>query len=107
MVKPIEVSSEVEEISILEHAQMFMDENGKLNYEEVIHSEKFKPVGTDFLNLGYLEERVVWLKFELKNTSSKTLERKLHIDSPMLDVITLYDEDKTPKVTGVLHYPPL
>ncbi len=102
---PIEILEADNNISILEHSEVYVEQNAKIQHPVTPKTEGvYKPYDSDFISRGYTTDEAVWVRFVLRNTSDKPLERMLHIDNSMLDSITLYEEGGQLVHAGVLNY---
>lgn len=96
-----EIDSTKKEQSILESSQIFIDTNS-LSFEEVKSKAHFEQHKINHFNIGFTHEKVVWIRFTLKNSSKKDIERVLEVKNALLEKVTLYHED-TREVRGMLH----
>lgn len=103
--KTIEINDFNPKISILEYASTYIDKTSKLEFNEV-KKKKFKKLNNNNIQLGYTEDNL-WVKFSIKNSSNKKLERYITITNPMLDTIELYtkneNENFRKETQGILH----
>lgn len=82
----------------LSNAQVYIDKKDlSLNQ---IKTKEFKNLDTKHINLGFVRDTTVWLKFFIDKNSNKLLE----IDNPLLEKIELYDENfNLLKTTGITY----
>ena len=80
---------------------IYIDKNN-LNFQEIQRSAKFLLNDKEHINLGFLKDTTLWLKFELQNSSVNALYRVLEVDNPLLESVILHDGAKSYK-KGVLY----
>ena len=97
----VDISKSNKEISILEHSDVYFD-SYKLRLKEIVDSNLFKENRKHRINNAQTK-RVVWVRFELSNSSNKSVQKALVLDSPSLEYVSLYEEPNSmPKNTGVM-----
>ena len=98
----IDVSNE-KRVSLLEQSEVYITDK-KLTIKDIQKSQQFKHYKKHQLNTG-LSNKTIWIKFSLKNSSSKSIDKFLIPRSAFLEHIVLYDESSlsTPIVKGVSH----
>ena len=58
-----------------------------------IKNKKFTTVKKDYLSYGYAPRFNIWIKFNLKNSTNKKIEKILEYDNPLISKIELYNYD--------------
>jgi len=99
----IEVSTDLESISIGSKIYYIEDSNRKLNFAEIKSSEysdKFELSEVENPNFGYTLS-AYWIRFHLKNTSQKPLEIILECGYPLINDIELYISDNEIRKAGI------
>ena len=98
----VEISKENQLLSILESTDVYLDSQN-LTKEEIINSNSLKPYNRAIINVAQ-SKRTVWIHFKLKNSSSKSIQRALILNSPSLEFISLYTEPlPTARLNGIFY----
>ena len=100
--KVIDINSN-EEISILKYSELYLDKDG-LELNKIVKDNLFKPYREDFINTG-VNKSNIWIRFKLKNSSDKYIDRILVITSPIIERIALFRDNNltNPDKKGVLN----
>jgi len=102
----VSISTNTPNLSILNYAKIYIDQNHKgFNYIKKLDNSNFKQIDNKFLNLSYTKNDI-WLKFSIKNISSKSISKYLVIKNQFIDTLCLYYIDNntyTMKTKGTLH----
>ena len=85
---PIDISTK-DEISLLSKSHIYIA-NSNEDIKSVV--KKLKPLNKEHINAG-ITNKVVWIKFTLKNSTNKPVTKALVLSSPLLESITLYSSD--------------
>jgi len=80
--------SQVTKVSLLEQSEILFEDKA-LGFKEVYKENKFEPYRKSYLNAGVTQSSV-WLRFQLKNSSSIAIKKVLVFSSPLLESIELY-----------------
>ncbi|MBU0720898.1 hypothetical protein KJ877_06105 [bacterium] len=88
--------------SVLDKSQLFIDENS-LSFYDIQNTNSFKPNSLEHLNLGFTKDKAVWVKFTLQNNTDFSLSRILEVQNPILEEVTLFDENGSSIQKGMLH----
>lgn len=99
---PIEIGLR-NDVSILERTEIFIEKGAKFEVGEIPASASFTPYTSNFITQGYTTNEAVWLRFSVKNESSTTIKRFLHINNSMLDSVVLYDSNGNVFKSGVMY----
>lgn len=99
---PIEIGLN-NDVSLLEHAEIFIEKDAKFEVSEVPSHASFTPYTSNFITQGYTANEAVWLHFSVKNESPETVKRFLHINNSMLDSVVLYDSNGNVSKSGVMY----
>lgn len=100
---PIEIGLN-NDVSLLEHAEIFIEKNAKFEVGEVPSHASFTPYTSNFINQSYTANEAVWLRFSVKNESPEaTIKRFLHVNNSMLDSVVLYDSNGNVSKSGVMY----
>ena len=92
------------EVNLFQSAQIYIDKEN-LSFKE-IQQKHFSKISEDHINLGFKTDTSIWIKFHLNNISSTTKKTVLKIDNPLLEHITLYDQNHS-YIEGMLHINPM
>jgi two-component sensor histidine kinase len=104
--KTIDIYPNEADVSLLENSEVFIDKGAKQTIDALLlHPEHFSAFTHSCINNGYTTNEALWVRFSLKNSSDKPIERVLHIDNPILDSITLYSSDGSTQSAGLLSLP--
>jgi len=87
--------------TILQKAQLYIDTNN-LDFQEIQKSASFVKSDTDNINLGFVKNKVLWIKLDFYNKSKKNIQKILEIYNPLLESVTLYENEKIYK-QGMLY----
>lgn len=78
--------------NILTSSETYIDETKSLSLDEILKKDiKFEKNTKSLLAYGYSPDFDVWIKFTLKNTSDKQIEKLLEYDNPLTTDISFYD----------------
>ena len=91
------------DVSLLEHAEIFIEKDAKFEVGEVPSSASFTPYTSNFITQGYTANEAVWLRFSVKNESPEEIKRFLHVNNSMLDSVVLYDSNGDVFKSGVMY----
>jgi two-component sensor histidine kinase len=102
----ISINTNTTNISILNNAQLYIDKDHKyFKYIRQLPVNSFIKTNKEFLNLSYTHD-TIWLKFSIKNISSKSISKYLVIKNQFIDTISLYyieNNNYIVKTKGTLH----
>ncbi len=93
--KTIDISK-IDTYSLLEHSKVYFSE-GDFSLQEVIQSKQFKPYSSPYINIG-TSTKTIWISLELSNTSNHSIDKILVLNSPVLEHITLYNQQNINKI---------
>lgn len=91
--KSIEVDETTTYQEILPYTQIFMDDTKELTFEEV-KTKEFTDNNESILLYGYSPPFALWIKFTLKNSTDKILQKTLQYDHEITSNIQFFDGDK-------------
>lgn len=91
-------------INILQHSEIFVDETGKLTFEEIGHQHFVKNT-TEALSYGFDPDKRVWVKFTLQNTTDEPLEKTVEYANTLVADLYFYDGNKV-QTDGRFHIGP-
>ncbi|WP_038030065.1 7TM diverse intracellular signaling domain-containing protein [Thermonema rossianum] len=83
-------------IDVSSYFSYWIDESGHASLEDVMQADQkgqFQKHAKKVINLGFLD-KPVWLKLQLSNQAQRTKEWLLELNYPLLDSITLYQQDE-------------
>ena len=87
-------------LSLLEHSEIVLD-NKSLKLKELLNKKLFKPYRKSHFNAG-ISNGTVWIKFNVKNSSTTTIKKILVFSSPLIESIKLYKGlDSQPILRGL------
>jgi two-component sensor histidine kinase len=96
----IEVDSSSSNIDLLSKSQIYLDKNSSLTKEDV--SSKYIDNKKSTLTLGVVPHTRLWIKFSLKNSSPKTIDKILEYTNPETETLYFYDANTT-TLNGMFH----
>lgn len=87
----IDVSSDTKTIDVLSQSQIYIDDTSALSLEEIKGLDtEFSDNNVSRFNYSYSPKFTVWLRFDLRNDSSQTIEKILKYDHPVTTGVTLF-----------------
>ncbi len=95
---PIDISKNSKEVLAKSYILL---ENSKSDISQIRKNKNFKACKNADINVGLKRHSFLWIKLILTNPTNKTVSRYLQIRNPLLESVTLYDDDKSLK-KGVL-----
>ncbi|WP_373069996.1 7TM diverse intracellular signaling domain-containing protein [Sulfurimonas sp.] len=81
-------------IDILSKSKIYISNDLSSN-KNVIKNKNFKENQKTILGFGFMPEKALWIKFSLKNTSNKVIEKTIVYENPETENIRFYDGEKT------------
>ena len=88
-ITPISIGNQ-SNVNFTEAAEIFIDVSGQLGPEDVVAlAAEFRPLRADEQEKIY-DERPIWLRARLHNTTSAPIERWLVLDKTRIESVTLY-----------------
>jgi len=98
----VDISKKNTLISILESSEIYLDDKN-LSKNELLRGNYLQTYTKSIVNIAQ-SKRTVWIRFKLKNSSSKLIEKALILNSPSLEFISLYTEESIkPHLSGISH----
>ena len=96
----IEIDKSSSNIDILSKSQIYLDKNSTLKKEDI--SSKYMNNRQSVLTLGVVPHATLWIKFSLKNSSDKTINKILEYTNPETETLYFYDANIT-TLSGMFH----
>ncbi len=90
-------------VSLLEHSEIFIEKGASFEVGDIPSHASFTPYNSNFMSQGYTANEAVWVRFSVKNESSETIKRFLHVNNSMLDSVVLYDSNGSVTKSGVMY----
>jgi len=87
------IDETVEFNELLSHTEVYIDNNKSLSLKEVAH-KTFQKNHKEILGFGYSPDFNVWIKFELTNSSTKTIQKIIEYDNPLASNIQFFESTK-------------
>ncbi len=88
----IQIDPSTDNYNITPYTRYYLTDILQQNYLEVLeHDQEFKPVLKKRLLLGYIPDKVLWVRFDITNDSNETVEKYLEFDYPIQEQLYLYD----------------
>ncbi len=87
--------------SILQNSEIYIDK-ANLKFLEIKEHADFLKNDTEHINLGFVKDEVVWVKFVLENTTDEKISKILVVYNPLLEEVVLYCDNKK-ETRGMLH----
>jgi len=100
--KPLNVDEKTSFYDILPYAQIYIDKTKSLTLND-IRTKEFKQNKKKLLAYGYSPDFYVWVKFTLKNSTDKKIDKIIEFNSPLVDTIIFFEKGKTPIYEGMRH----
>jgi len=90
--KPLIITDRIEQYDLLSHAQIFIDKSRNLNLSDIKKREnEFITNNENLLGYGYSPDFDVWIKFSLKNSTKKHINKILEYDNSLTTEISFFD----------------
>ncbi len=89
----IDIDESSSNIDVLSNSYIFMDENSTLVKEEVLN-KNFLLNTQQILGLGIVPSKTLWIKFTLKNSTNKPINKILEYENPETEDLYIYYDDK-------------
>lgn len=91
-------------IDVLSKSQIYIDHTRKLSIDEISSGDiKFEKNDRSLLGFGYSPNFDVWVRFTLKNTTDKKIEKILEYDNCMTTDIRFFEDNRLKKIDGLLN----
>lgn len=91
----IAIDDTTEQLEILTSSQIYIDKTKKLTIDDITHKDsEFYDNDKELLSYGYSPDFVVWVKFTLKNTSDKPIQKILEYVNSLTTDVVFYDLKK-------------
>lgn len=91
----IAIDDTTEQLEILTSSQIYIDKTKKLTIDDIFHKDsEFHDNDKELLSYGYSPDFDVWVKFTLKNTSDKPIQKILEYVNSLTTDIVFYDLKK-------------
>lgn len=92
--------------NILDQVQIYIAKNS-MSLNAIQETDLFTKNNSKDINLGFLRNKTVWIKFSLQNNSSFPVSKILEVQNPLLEEVVLYDKTRQSIKKGMLHITPL
>jgi len=87
----LEIDDKTEHYNLLKYSKIYIDKSKSLAIRDILINENsFKENHKKFLAYGYSPDFNVWIKFTLKNTTNKLLNKILEYDNPLTTHVEFY-----------------
>lgn len=91
----VAIDDTTEQLEILTSSQIYIDKTKKLTIDDIAHKDiEFQDNDKELLSYGYSPDFVVWVKFTLKNTSDKPIQKILEYGNSLTTDVVFYDLKK-------------
>jgi len=90
----INIDERSSDIDILSNSRVLITSN-TTTYKDVVNNKHFNQNNRSTLGLGFVPEKALWIKFKLKNSTNKKLNKILELTNAITESIILYDGEKT------------
>ena len=88
---PIELDEKITYKEILSASQIYKDHTKKLTLKDILSQDiQFAKNTSSTLGFGYAPDFNVWIRFELKNTTYKTIEKLIEYGNPITTNLEFY-----------------
>ena len=89
---PVTVDNQTKFINLLPHSEIFLDRSRNMTIDEIDNSSQlFKKNDKSFLGFGYSPNFDVWIKFTLKNSTNKPINKIIEYGNALTTEIIFYD----------------
>lgn len=89
---PLVINEELKSVDLLSYSEIYIDESRSLTINEIRKSDHlFKKNDKKLLGFGYSPDFDVWIKFTLKNNSSKVITKIIEYDNALTTNIEFYN----------------
>jgi len=88
--------------NILDKVQIYIA-NSSLSLEDIQTKNHFHENNSRDINLGFIRNKAVWIRFSLQNNSNLPLSKILEVHNPLLEEVILYNEKGKTIKRGMLH----
>ena len=88
--KHIDISENIN-ISLLKNSSIYITTE-YIGLQEIIDKKKFTPYNKPQINVG-ASQHTIWVKLQLKNNTSKRVEKLLIVTSPLIEHISLFQRE--------------
>ena len=104
--KPLVIDGKTNFYDLLPSAQIYIDKTRSLRLEDIKKKDaEFKNNDKKLLGYGYSPDFDVWVKFTLKNSTNKPLDKILEYDNTLTSSIDFYSPDNNNvPITKGLHF---
>lgn len=89
----IDINESSSNIDILSKSEILIDSLESKDIADVLN-KKFKNNDENILGLGFMPNKVLWIRFTLKNTSNKTIKKTIVYENQETEKLLFYDSDK-------------
>jgi len=91
----VAIDDTTEQLEILTSSQIYIDKTKKLTIDDIAHKDiEFQDNDKELLSYGYSPDFDVWVKFTLKNTSDKPIQKILEYGNSLTTDVVFYDLKK-------------
>ena len=91
---PIKIDEKTTYQEILSSSEIYVDKSRELTLKDILSKNiKFSKNKKQSLGFGYAPDFDVWIKFELKNTSNKSIKKLIKYDHPLTSSIEFYNKE--------------
>ena len=91
----VAIDDTTEQLEILSSSQIYIDKTKKLTIDDIAHKDiEFQDNDKELLSYGYSPDFDVWVKFTLKNTSDKPIQKILEYGNSLTTDVVFYDLKK-------------
>lgn len=88
-------------MSILQESELYIDKEN-LDLNQIKNFAVFHKTQTQHVNLGFVKDTTLWVKFTFYNQLDISVKKILEIQNPLLESVILYDANSVIK-KGLLH----
>lgn len=89
---PILIDDKTDTYDLLQNSEIYLDKSRSLTLKDILLSQsKFQPNKMKRLSYGYAPDFNLWIKFTLKNTTNKKLNKIIEYANPLTTHIDFFD----------------
>ncbi len=87
----LDIDESTSDKDILSASSIFIDDTNSLTFD-TIKKKTFQENKKEIIALGFAPKKALWIKIQLKNTTSKTLYKILEYEHPIIENIYFYND---------------
>lgn len=90
------IDKDTTHINILKNSYIYVENTSENSFENIFKNpELFSSLSSENINLGYIVNSTIWLKFSIHNNSDIPISKLLVYDNPNTNIVNLFFEKKS------------